>query len=221
MALPQALRRLAPEWARDNIVLRGLAVGSGLIPPRTMHTERERVLLTALAHGRRVAVEIGVYEGSSALALCAALPLDATLHLIDPFTGDALRPGWRGVEHATRRVVARATRRRGGPTVRWHVERSAQTAARWSSSIDFLFIDGDHSEQGCRLDWDRWSTFVADGGIVLIHDARSGRPGGRGLPGPTSVVDGLFRAGATPAGWSIADEVDSLVAVRRSGPPAS
>ena len=114
-ALPSRLRSLTPERLRDDVRLRALAVGSGLIPPRTMHsTENARVLLEAADGARRV-VEIGVYEGSSALALCETLGPGAELHLVDPFGShpDALPNGWGATEWATRRVVARALRRRG------------------------------------------------------------------------------------------------------------
>jgi hypothetical protein len=54
---------------------------------------------------------------------------------------------------------------------------------------------------------------------VLFHDARLGQPGGRGLEGPTAVVDALLRGpGGPPEGWAIAAEVDRTVAVRRVGP---
>lgn len=41
--------------------------------------------------------------------------------------------------------------------------------------IDFLFIDGDHSYQGCRSDYELYSPFVADGGVIAFHDI-IGRP---------------------------------------------
>jgi len=50
---------------------------------------------------------------------------------------------------------------------------------------------------------------------VVFHDAREGKPEGRGLPGPTAVVDELFRGASPVAGWAIGDEVDSAVAVVR------
>jgi predicted O-methyltransferase YrrM len=217
MPLPRLVRRLAPDRLRYSIRLRALAVGSGLVPPRTMHSAAEAELLARLAAGCRTAVEIGVYEGASAVVLCGALPADAALHLIDPFTENALLPGWRGVEMATRRVVARAARRDGGPHVRWHVERSEQTAGTWSAPVDLVFIDGDHTEAGCRLDWELWSRFVAPAGVVLFHDARAGRPGGGGLPGPTAVVDSLFRGARRAPGWEIRAEVETAVAVERRG----
>jgi predicted O-methyltransferase YrrM len=213
MPLPQAVRRLAPNRLRYSVRLRALAVGSGIVPPRTMHSAAESELLAELARGRARAVEIGVYEGSSAVVLAGALPADATLHLIDPFgENPTLLPGWAGVEAATRRVVRRAARRRGeGPLVVWHVQRSEDTAAHWREPVDLVFIDGDHSEAGCRLDWELWSPFVAPGGVVLFHDVT----GPYALPGPRAVFEDLFRAGQPPDGWRIRAEVDTAVAVER------
>ena len=42
-----------------------------------------------------------------------------------------------------------------------------------------------------------------------------GAPDGTGSPGPTSVVDELFRLSGPPDGWRLADEVDTMVVVRR------
>jgi predicted O-methyltransferase YrrM len=219
-ALPASLRRLTPDRLRDDVRLRALAVGLGAIPPRTMHSaEDARVLLDAARGARRV-VEIGVYEGSSALALCNALGADAELHLVDPFGRhpDALPSGWGATEWATRRVLSRAARRRGAraPSVHWHAVLSAELASRWAGEVDLVFVDGDHSEAGCELDWDRWRPFVPVGGHVVFHDARADRPGGRGLPGPTAVVTRCFRAGSSTPGWEIAAEADRTVAVRRT-----
>lgn len=36
--------------------------------------------------------------------------------------------------------------------------------------IDFLFIDGDHTEEGVRKDFEMYSPFVRKGGIVAMHD---------------------------------------------------
>ncbi len=35
---------------------------------------------------------------------------------------------------------------------------------------DMLFIDGDHSEELVRNDWNRYSKFVRSGGLVFFHD---------------------------------------------------
>ncbi len=37
-------------------------------------------------------------------------------------------------------------------------------------SIDFLFIDGDHTYEGVRKDWEMYSPLVRPGGLVVFHD---------------------------------------------------
>jgi len=217
--LPASLRRLTPTRLRDDVRLRALAVGSGLIPPRAMHSEEDARVLLEAAKGAKRMVEIGVYEGSSALALCRTLGPGAELHLVDPFGAhpDALPSGWGATEWATRRAVARALRGRGpdAPKVHWHVALSHEVAARWESDVDVVFIDGDHSEAGCELDWSSWRPFVPVGGRIVFHDARADQPGGRGLPGPTAVVNRRFRSADPAPGWEIAAEADRTVVVRR------
>jgi predicted O-methyltransferase YrrM len=220
--LPASLRRLTPTRLRDDVRLRALAVGLGWIPPRTMHSVQDAGVLLQAAKGARRVVEIGVYEGSSALELCEILGPEAELHLVDPFGShpDALPSGWGATEWATRKVLARAQRRRGpdAPNVYWHVALSHELAARWEGEADVVFIDGDHSEAGCELDWSSWHGFVAPGGRVVFHDARAGRPGGRGLPGPTAVVERHFRSAeaTTTPGWKITAEADRTVVVTRA-----
>lgn len=216
--LPQALRSLTPATVRDDVRLRALALGLGLIPPRTMHSREDVQVLLDAAHGARRVVEIGVYEGASALALVQALGAGAELHLIDPYGShpDALPGGWGASEWATRRTLARALARAGrdAPAVRWHVALSQDVATGWNEHVDVVFVDGDHSEQGCERDWSAWSPFVVPGGSVIFHDARAAEPGGRGLPGPTAVVTRRFRGLGTP-GWEIVAEADRTVVVRR------
>jgi hypothetical protein len=36
--------------------------------------------------------------------------------------------------------------------------------------IDFLHIDADHHYEGAKLDWDLYSTLVADDGVITLHD---------------------------------------------------
>ena len=184
-----------------------------------MHTPAEADLLRSLAAGARCVVELGVYEGSSAFVFCDVLTPEAQLHLVDPFSdesGWAMRRGWHGTPVATRLAVRRRCRA-GGPDVRWHIARSQDVGRAWPGPpVDLVFVDGDHSPEGCREDWDVWHPHVRPGGVVAFHDARLGAPGGTGSPGPTSVVNEVFGAQDPPDGWQPAGEVDTLVVVRRA-----
>ncbi len=111
-------------------------------------------------------------------------------------------------------------RRYGGgarrPTDQWHVARSQDVGRAWPGpEVDFVFIDGDHSPEGCREDWDVWHPHVRPGGAIAFHDARHGAADGFGSIGVTAVVDELFRGENPVAGWTLDAEVDGLVAVRR------
>jgi len=48
---------------------------------------------------------------------------------------------------------------------------SAEAAKNYpDQSIDFVFIDGDHSYNGCRRDIEAWLPKVKDGGVLAGHD---------------------------------------------------
>ncbi len=174
-----------------------------------MHSQAESALLARLAAGRRRAVEVGVYEGSSAVVLARALPLDAELHLVEPF-GAGMEFWEPADERAVKAVLARARTRRGGPRIQWHVTTSERAAAVWDRPVDFVFIDGDHSEAACALDWRLWSPYVEVGGVVAFHDANGGDPG------PTAVVEALFGPdGESLPGWRPSASADTIVAVTR------
>lgn len=47
---------------------------------------------------------------------------------------------------------------------------STELREHWESPIDILYIDGDHTYQGCKKDYDMFYPFVRKGGLILIHD---------------------------------------------------
>lgn len=212
--LPPRARALVPASLRDHVRLRALAVGFGLIPPRSMHSAEESELLAALVAQAERVVEIGVYEGGSAIRILESMPAHGELHLVDPFGAHpgALPQDWAATEWATRRAVAKASR--GQVEVVFHPVTSAEAVREWAQEIDLLFIDGDHLEAGVRLDWDLWHAHVRPGGVVAVHDSRLGKRDGRGLPGPTAVVNELFFARPIPE-WSVVAEVDRTTVVQR------
>lgn len=43
--------------------------------------------------------------------------------------------------------------------------------------VDVIFIDGDHSYEGCKADIDSWYPHMAKGGVMLFHDCDETSPG--------------------------------------------
>jgi predicted O-methyltransferase YrrM len=153
------------------------------------------------------AVEIGSLDGFSAAVIleCSDLRLTA----IDPFIPDSIAANlvgsqdrfWKNVDPWRSRVTLRAD-------YSWNV------SPQWTTALDFLFIDGDHTYQNCRRDFDEWSKFVKPGGMLAMHDSRMQRPGGaRFHEGPSRVaMECLY---GCPDEWEIIGEAFSLTVARR------
>jgi predicted O-methyltransferase YrrM len=138
----------------------------GLADAETQTTDRERACLASHATGRRRLVEIGVWHGVTTARLRVVMDPAGELSAVDPY--DAGRLGLNLQERIAHREVARVQ----GGRVRW-LRLNGVDAARTHDPVDFLFIDGDHSESGLLADWNAWSGLVESGGVVALHDSRS------------------------------------------------
>ena len=124
-----------------------------------------------------VCAEIGVWEGGfSAHILESTTPRE--LHLIDPWAFQPSRPEtWFGGKIAQtqddmdarhRAVVQRFAER---PEVTVHRTPSLEAVAGFNDgSFDWVYVDGDHSFEGCKADLDAYLPKVRVGGYLLGDD---------------------------------------------------
>lgn len=67
------------------------------------------------------------------------------------------------------------------------VNLSSEVVSRgWTRPIGLLWIDGDHTLEGVRRDFEAWEPFLQPGGVVAFHDALD--PAG----GPAQVIEALL-----------------------------
>ena len=182
----------------------------GLRPVLGQHTSVEHAAFVRLAAGRSRLVGIGVAEGVSAMALREGMNAEATLSLVDPFHLSRAP-----MLNFTKLAAGRTVNNHSNGTVAWIEKFSHEAARNWKDPIDLLVVDGDHAEAAVERDWNGWSGFVVAGGIAIFHDARL-FDGGWTSPhyGPVKLVNKLFRSAGTP-GWSIKEEIHSMVVVQR------
>ena len=131
----------------------------------------------ALRPGSRI-VEIGSYQGRSAIVLATAAPEGVEVVAIDPHAGNDRGPqqivgpaeeGQRDHEAFLANLERAGVRDR----VR-HVRLPSQEAGgAVEGEIDLLYIDGAHRYAPARSDIVLWGARVADGGTLLIHDSFS------------------------------------------------
>lgn len=137
-------------------------------------TNRERLELARLAQapGVHVIVEIGSYLGASAAAFAAGLARtdnrDARIYCVDTWKNDSMSEGQRDTMVAF--LGNTATYRHAIVTVRGWSTEVVETIAARAGRVDLLFIDGDHSYEGCLADWKAYAPLLAPGARVAFHD---------------------------------------------------
>src|ERR1044071_5258820 len=179
----------------------------GVDQAHTQTTEAERSLLGRLAGGRKVIVELGVFEGVSSLILRTAMDKDAELYCIDPFPkGRLLFSPQRSI---SRKEIAKC---RNGAV---HLLRcySYEAIKNWTKPVDLLYMDADHSFEGALRDFRQWTQFIQSGGLILIHTSRCSA--NKIVPdtcGPLRLVNEII---ARDSGFKIDSYVDSITVVEK------
>jgi len=146
--------------------LNWLLIRVGLRSPDTQTSVAERRCLEHHARGRTRIVEIGVYHGANTALFRRIVDENGEVIGIDPHP--AGRIGVSFERWIAEHEIARVPRARA----RLLRQFSHQAATGWTTPIDFLFIDGDHSWDAIARDWADWTPHIAPGGLVALHDSR-------------------------------------------------
>jgi predicted O-methyltransferase YrrM len=137
------------------------------VPTQLTRTERVSLysLASRLSHEATL-LEIGSWFGGSAQFLAtAARQLEGTLYCIDTWMGDAMSSQpYDSYDEFLSNI------RRFGSTVKPLRGTSEEMAKHFKKKIDLLFIDGDHSYDGCRLDIEAWFPHLKHQAFVVFHD---------------------------------------------------
>ncbi|TWJ33051.1 class I SAM-dependent methyltransferase [Geobacter argillaceus] len=139
-------------------------------------------------------VEIGSYHGRTSVALALAVQatgLSIPVYCIEPHD---YSKGIFGHEFGSKDRVQffrNMLKANVVETIRLVNLSSLEASKAWDTSkpISLLWIDGDHTYEGAKIDFDCWESFVPVGGIIAIHDT---------LPpftGPKQIVDEALASG--------------------------
>jgi hypothetical protein len=180
----------------------------GLRSPIVQLSRAEQNCLRRAAAGRQNVVELGVAEGGSAALIAHAMDPSGTLHLVDPFFPGKLKIV------GLHELIARRLLRSAPPKLVFVKLLSHKAPSSVDvDQVDFLFVDADHSEHAVRRDWNAWSSRLAPGAVVALHDAldvETGLPSA--VPGP-----GLLLRDLLDQGWQLYDRVGTLAVIHHPG----
>jgi hypothetical protein len=134
---------------------------------------RALMMLCAGAPDDGVTVEIGSFKGKSTVGLAdisARYGLGQVVS-IDPHNAPCETDPPLNGQPTSFDDFLRAIREAGvADQVEPNRALSRDVAKGWNRPIRFLWIDGDHTYRGAKLDFDLFTPFLVDGAIVGIHD---------------------------------------------------
>jgi len=174
------------------------------------------------AHGP--VLEIGSYCGKSAVYLgSGARAAGGRLVCVDHHRGsEENQPGWEYHDADLMDAAAgamdslpflRHTLRQADleETVIVIVGRSADVARLWGTPFAMLFIDGGHTFEAARTDYEAWTPKVAPGGILAIHDLFPDPAAGGQAP-----IE-IYRRALASGDWDELPTTKTLGVLRRRG----
>jgi predicted O-methyltransferase YrrM len=160
--------------ARSRFALPFVFRGSGLfrkLEPRQNAHEIEQLYERVLALKPRRVLEIGTARGGTLYLWTQAAADDAVIVSVDLPGGDF------GGAYPRCRMPFYREFARPGQTMHLLRADSHQPQTReqvqsllHSAPLDFLFIDGDHTYEGVRADFEQYAPLVRPGGMVAMHD---------------------------------------------------
>ena len=176
----------------DSVMKASAEAARGFMPPNEGVALHEAALL--VSDSAAPMLEIGSYCGKSGIYLgSAAKERNTILFALDHHRGsEENQPGWEWHEPDLvdpevgvidtlprfRRAIFDAGLE---GTVVALVGDSPTVGSRWAIPLSFLFIDGGHGSEPAHRDFELWTPWIEDGGILAIHDvfpdpADGGRP---------------------------------------------
>ncbi len=134
---------------------------------------------------RKGVVEIGVLDGETSGVLCranSAIPV----YGIDPLISDSMNEAM----HGALQTIQKNTE--GCTNYHFTQDYSYNLVKNWDKPFDYLFIDGDHTYDAVKQDFEEWYPKLSPGGVVSFHDSTMWRGGMPYWPGPSKLCDELI-----------------------------
>lgn len=186
--------------ARSETLIKDANELSTLMNERAFLHNEEVPLLSKYAHDvSGVIVEIGSAFGGSPALLLVNKKEETEVHSIDPFIVDSMA-NFQATEQKCRRNVEKvlSATKKSDAIKNWilHKDYSYNIIKQWEKTIDLLFIDGDHTYEAVKKDFEDWYPHVSKNGVILLHDSRKEKDTpidtfNRGWTGPTKLAKEL------------------------------
>jgi predicted O-methyltransferase YrrM len=170
------LGKLNRETARlpdrpSELIARTFHYSSAFLQPIQIEEELASLVEDVRRLDPRTVVEIGTSMGGTLYLWTRVARPDAVIVSID-LPGGRFGGGYSPLRTPIYRRFARDRQKLHLMRADSH-ENSTLEHVKWllgGGPIDFLFIDGDHTYEGVKSDWEMYAPLVRPGGLVAFHD---------------------------------------------------
>jgi hypothetical protein len=163
------LQRLKATAGPEDLV--DLLFDSPVVTPLQVSSELLRLLRIVEQLRPRTVLEIGTANGGTLFPFCRLATRDALLISVD-LPGGGFGPGysaWRVPLYKSFASPCQTLHLVRGDS---HSDATFQTVTSLLNGrrVDLLFIDGDHTYEGVKCDFERYAPLVPAGGLIAFHD---------------------------------------------------
>ncbi len=156
----------------ENIVDFSFNTDGGLLMLSQVRSEIISLADLVGQHKPKVVVEIGTAHGGTLVIWCHQATPDATIISIDLPGGvhGGGYPYWKSWIYRRFPSASQKLHLLRGDSHQQEMVARLLKVLPGDGKIDFLFIDGDHTYEGVKADFQMYSKFVRPGGIIAFHD---------------------------------------------------
>ncbi len=162
------IHNLKEKSTHNNFLKKYQLLGANTIFTHLTTQEKRKLFELAGKFDDGFALEIGSFVGASACFISAGMDKHSKLICIDTWENDAMSEGKRDTKKEfddnTKSFETKIIKVQGYST------NVKDQVLEITDKLDLLFIDGDHSYEGCKADWDLYIDMVKSSGCVVFHD---------------------------------------------------
>ena len=165
-------RHLPRNVPPDQLVDFGLNASSGFLQMCQVRSEIVQAANLVAQRQPKTVVEIGTAHGGTLFLWCRLAHPEATVVSIDLPGGihGGGYPYWKSFIYRRFPVARQKLHLLRGDSHKPEMLASLKTLLPGDGKVDLLFIDGDHTYNGVKSDFEMYRSLVRPGGIILFHD---------------------------------------------------
>ncbi len=165
------IRKLNKNYTADSLIDYVYTKNEGLIKPIQIRSEILKLIKIIKNKKPKTVIEIGTAQGGTLFLISKAIPEDSLIVSID-LPGGSFGYGYPKIKMRLYKSFSR-------PKQKLHLIRADSHKLNTlnkvkkilnNRTVDLLFIDGDHTYDGVKKDFEMYSPLVNNTGIIGFHD---------------------------------------------------